>query len=438
MENAKQKQLFERAKKVLPGGFSRTANILSPHPVYIASGSGSKLKDIDGKTYTDFLNNYGCTILGHANKKVVKAIQEISEFGINSGQLVEQEVALAEEICKRIKSAERVKFINTGTEAIVMALMAARAFTKKSKVAKMEGVYHGWTDFMLLSNNSKPESWGKEEPVCALPYAGASASMQNDIVLLRMNQIEISKKILDKNKDSLAAIIIDKTPMASGFVPCHKEYLQFLRDYCDLNGIVLIFDEVFNSRLSMGGSQQYFGVYPDLTILGKYLGGGLPFSGVAGKANVLEVFNPYSPMVSVSGTFTTNPVGLTAALTTLSQLNTDTFDRINKSGDALRARINEVFHKVGIEGQATGAGSMFVCSLKPNPIREFRDFFPEPHQAKAMNWLRHYMIQNGIMVGFNVQGALSTELSAKDLDLFIGTFESGLKEMKKSTEFKVA
>ena len=269
-------ELFDRACEVMPGGNTRTTVWHAPHPIYAASGQGCRIKDVDGKTYLDFINNYTSMIHGHANPVVAEAVRKQLEIGTCFAMPTESEIELAELLCKRSPGFERVRFTNSGSEAVMMALKAARAHTGKPKIAKCEGAYHGSYDFAEVSLDSAPESWGNADPNSVAYTSGTPRSVLDEVIVIPFNRVEETENILAAHADELACVLIDPMPNRAGLIPATPEYLKMLRRFTTNNDMLLVFDEVISFRLGHGGAQGEFNVSPDLTALAKIIGGGFP------------------------------------------------------------------------------------------------------------------------------------------------------------------
>jgi len=338
--------LFERATRVLPGGSTRTTVFAPPYPPYLASGSGIRVEDVDGNTYRDFLGNYTSLILGHAHSRVVAAVEEQVRRGSAFGAPGELEIALAEELVRRIESVERVRFTNSGTEATMFAIRAARAFTGRSLIATFERAYHGTHDTAMAGTPGIPDAVG-------------------DLVLnLPWNDLDGVERALQGREEELAAIVIEPVQGAGGVRAATPELLAGLRSICDRAGALLVFDEVISFRVAPGGAQSLSGIRPDLTTLGKIIGGGYPLAAFGGRADVMDRFDARRPdALTHGGTFNGNPVGAAAGLATLAELTPDRYDKLARRADRLRDQVASAAASAGIAVRVDAVASLFQVRL---------------------------------------------------------------------------
>ena len=335
------RELFERATASLPGGSTRTTVYTAPYPPYIQSGSGLWIRDVDGNDYRDFLGNYTSLILGHAHPAVVAAVEAQVRRGSAFASPTETEVELAEEIRRRVPSIERLRFTSSGTEATMFAIRAARAFTGRPLVARFDRSYHGTHDGVMVGTAGVPEAMAGL--VVDLPWGDPDA---------------IEAALRGRERD--LAAIIEPVQGAGGVRAPDPTFLPFLRDLADRSGALLIFDEIISFRVAPGGAQQRFGVRPDLTTLGKIIGGGYPLASFGGRADVMEIFDARRPgAVSHGGTFNGSPVAAAAGLATLRELTPPTYARIEALGERLRRDVTASIERDGIDARITVVGSLF-------------------------------------------------------------------------------
>jgi len=339
-------ELFERATRVLPGGSTRTTVFAPPYPPYLASGSGIRVEDVDGNAYRDFLGNYTSLILGHAHPRVVAAVEEQVRRGSAFGAPGALEIALAEELVRRIDSIERIRFTNSGTEATMFAIRAARAYTGRSLIATFERAYHGTHDTAMAGTPGIPDVVG--DLVVTLPW----------------EDLEGVERALHDREGELAAILIEPVQGAGGVRAATLDLLAGLRAICDRAGALLIFDEVISFRVAPGGSQSVSGVRPDLTTLGKIIGGGYPLAAFGGRADVMDRFDARRPgALTHGGTFNGNPVGAAAGLATLAELTPDRYDEIARRADRLRDRVAADATSAGVAVRVDAVASLFQVRL---------------------------------------------------------------------------
>ena len=421
-------ELFDRACEVMPGGNTRTTVWHAPHPIYAASGQGCRIKDVDGKTYLDFINNYTSMIHGHANPVVAEAVRKQLEIGTCFAMPTESEIELAELLCKRSPGFERVRFTNSGSEAVMMALKAARAHTGKPKIAKCEGAYHGSYDFAEVSLDSAPESWGNADPNSVAYTSGTPRSVLDEVIVIPFNRVEETENILAAHADELACVLIDPMPNRAGLIPATPEYLKMLRRFTTNNDMLLVFDEVISFRLGHGGAQGEFNVSPDLTALAKIIGGGFPIGAVAGTAEVMKVFDPRQgkPLAPHGGTFNANPISMVAGKAAMELLTPEEFDRINGLGARARGGLTKAIADAGVEGQITGAGSLLRIHMTSVPLVDYRSARATATQSAALSSVIDKMHANGVLLAETGLCAISTAMGETEIDEFIDIFADAL------------
>ncbi len=284
---------FERARRVLPGGVTRSLNFWEPHPVYLHSGKGAYVCDVDGHRLLDLINNYTALVLGHADPRVVRAVGRQLELGTSFAFSSDLEVVLAELLVARVPSIERVRFTGSGTEAAMFALRAARAATGRPLIAKMEGGFHGTHDEVAISIRPRLDAAGPpDRPRSVGETNGLIAGVTDHVIVLPFNRPTDATELIREHADELAAVIVEPVLGVGGMIPPVSSFLPALRRACTEHGIVLIFDEVITLRLAPGGAQELYGVTPDLTIMGKIIGGGLPIGALGGNESLMEMFAP--------------------------------------------------------------------------------------------------------------------------------------------------
>jgi glutamate-1-semialdehyde 2,1-aminomutase len=334
--------LFERAVRSIPGGSTRTTVYTAPYPPYVTYGEGLRIHDVDGNVYRDLLGNYTSLILGHAHPAVVAAVEAQVRRGSAFGAPTETEIELAEELRRRIPSMERVRFTNSGTEATMFAIRAARAFSGRTLVAKFQGAYHGTHDAVMAGT------------------AGVPDALSGLIVELPWEDPEAVEASLRGREADLAAIIIEPVQGAGGVRAASHAFLAFLRSFADRHGALLIFDEIIAFRVGPHGAQGRVGVRPDLTTLGKIIGGGYPLAAFGGRADVMDVFDARrTGSVSHGGTFNGNPVAAAAGLATLGELPPAAFDRLDALGERFRAGLVASIERDGLDARVNVVGSLF-------------------------------------------------------------------------------
>jgi len=374
------RQLFEEALRVMPGGNSRTTTFFYPYPFYITRGEGPRIWDADGVERLDFNGNYTSLILGHANPAVVKAIQDAAVHGMSFPGPSEHEIRLAEILTTRIPGLEVVRFANSGTEATMHAVRVARAFTGRAKIAKFEGAYHGTHDWVLVSVAPDPAAAGsRKRPKSVAWSAGVPPMVLKHVVTLPWNDADACAKILEKQGSDIEALLIDPLLANAGMIPVREGFLEKLREVTARLGILLIFDEVISFRIGYHGAQGHFGARPDLTSLGKIIGGGFPVGAVGGRAEVMAVFDPRggTPIVPHAGTFNANPVTMAAGLAGMRLLDAASFQKMDDLAGRLRDGLAACFKDAGVEGSVTGVGSLFKIHPSSHTLVDYRSSRPD-------------------------------------------------------------
>ena len=314
---SRSQELYEQACQVLPGGISRNTIHRTPYPDYVDFGEGCFVTDLQGVKRIDFANNMCALIHGHAHPPTISAVSQQLQRGTAFTLATEIEVRYAQHLCRRSSSFDKVRFVNSGTEAVMSAIKAARAMTGRPKLAKTEGAYHGTYTYAEISQKPSPENWGEHYRPNAVPVAmGTPRGALDDVVVFPFNDIERSLSLLDQVADQLACVIIDPLPHRVGLVPADPDFIRALRKWTRDNGCLLIFDEVITFRMGYGGAQEWFDVQPDLTARGKIIGGGFPVGALAGKDEFMQVLDPRQKIIPLphSGTFSANPVTMTAGV----------------------------------------------------------------------------------------------------------------------------
>ena len=423
-KTSKSKALYERAKKVLPAGVSYAIRYFEPYPFYTARAEGSKLFDVDGNEYVDFWLGHTALILGHSPPAVVEAVRKQLERGTHFGTSHELEVKLAEKVVEMVPSAEMVRFTNSGTEANMYATRLARAYTGKNKIAKFEGGWHGGYDALHK---------GVRYPFDIPESAGLTEGALRDTIVLPFNDLEGVEEKLQNER--VASIVIEPVLGAGGGIPAEREFLKGLREFCDENDILLIFDEVITGfRLAPGGGQEYYNVIPDITVFGKILGGGFPIGAFCGRRDIMERINNLiyeRPHYSFhGGTFAANPISMTAGLATLEILKDGTLiNRLNTLGEKIREKLREIFEAKGVDVQVTGAGSLFQTHFTRETVKDARAAF-NADRKKLVNY-HLSLISNGVFFLPTHVGALSTAHSESDIEKLFSETENYVKRWGK-------
>ena len=426
----KSRALYEEAQRYLPGGDSRNTAYWPPYPVFLDRGQGCRVWDVDGNERLDFINNMTSLILGHAHPAVVAAIEAQARKGTSFAAPTELQVKLAEILCHRIPSLERVRFTNSGTEATMNCLRAAHAFTRRRKIAKCEGGYHGSHDWAAISvHPSLPQAGDPKHPTPVPDFPGLPQEVVDQVVVLPYNDPQAAEAVLWKHRQGLAAVIVEPVMGSSGMVPADRQYLALLREVTHKCGALLIFDEVISFRVAPGGAQQYYGIQPDLTALGKIIGGGLPVGAFGGRQDVMSLFDPSSgPQIPHAGTFNANPLTLAAGVATLEHLTPDVYTRLASLAERLRQGVRAVCTALEVPVQVTGLGSLFALHFTSQPVRSYRDTLTVDPALRHRVFLG--LLNEGVLCSSHLLGALSTPMGEAEVDTFVTALRTALERVR--------
>ena len=425
--------LYERALRVMPGGCSRNTVLRKPHPLYAERGEGCYVTDVEGVKRIDFANNMASLIHGHAHPAVVAAVTGQLQKGSAFTMATEAEVVYAEHLCSRNPGFDQIRFVNSGTEAIMGCLKAARAYTGRPKIAKIEGAYHGLYDYAEISQISKPDNWGSSESPSSTPVAyGTPVSALNDVVVIPFNDVERSIAILNKHVSDLACVLIDPMPHRVGLVPADQNYVEALRKWTQENGALLVFDEVITFRSGYGGAQDWYSVQPDLTALGKLIGGGFPVGALAGRKDVMQVMNPLADKVLFphSGTFSANPITMTAGLVTMELFDKAAVTQLNELTAYAMKQVTEAIRTADVPACVAGGGSMFRVHLKPEPPKDYRAAYATPAESAGINALIDHAFDNGLILINTCSATLSTAMTKTEIDQMAEVLLGGFRKIR--------
>lgn len=420
----KSKAAFTEAVDLMPGGVNspvRAFKSVNLDPIFMDSGKGAVIKDIDGNEYIDYVLSWGPLILGHAHPEVVSAIQNQAAKGASFGAPTVSENKLAKLVMDRLPSVEMIRFVSSGTEATMSALRLARGFTGRDKILKFEGSYHGHGDSLLIKAGSGVATLG-------LPDSpGVPADIAKNTLTVAYNDLESAKLVFDKFGADLAAVILEPVAGNMGVVPPQPGFLEGLRKLTEENGTVLIFDEVMTGfRVDYGCAQEYYGIKPDLTCLGKVIGGGLPVGAFGGKREIMEKIAPSGPIYQ-AGTLSGNPLAMTAGYETLSRLNKDSYEYFRKLGDQLEEGFRAAATKYNIPHTVNRAGSMIGFFFTNEDVIDF-----ESAKSSDLELFAEYfklMAEEGIFLppsqfeGLFISTAHTEEHIAKTVQAFHNVFE---------------
>ncbi len=421
------REAWEEARRYLPGGDSRNSIFWPPYPIFVEKASGAQVIDADGTERLDFIGTMTTLILGHAPDAVMDAVRAQLDQGVVYNAPSRRQARLARLLCERVPSFDLVRFTNSGTEATLNTIRAARAFTGRSLIAKAEGGYHGSHDAVSVSVRVDPGKAGERLRPDALPATeGLANGVLDSVVVIPFNETGPAREILEQHRNELAAVIVEPMLGSVGMLPAASEFLAMLREFTARNGVVLIFDEVISFRIAPGGSQEYYGITPDMTSLGKIIGGGFAVGAFGGRQDIMGLYDPASgPRVSHAGTFNANPVTMLAGAVTLEQLTPDVYRRLAEVTEYLRHGLQEAGRELEIPVQVTGLGSLFGIHFTDSPLVGYRDI------AKADSAFRHDvflgLLNEGILVAPNLVGAVSTALAEPEVDAFVSAFRRVLQ-----------
>jgi glutamate-1-semialdehyde 2,1-aminomutase len=418
-------ELFERARKVLPGGVSRNTVLRAPYPPYADFGAGCRVTDLEGVTRIDFANNMASLIHGHAYRPIVDAVSAQLARGSAFMMATEAEVLFAEHLAGRSPGFQRLRFVNSGTEAIMAGLKAARAFTGRPKIAKVEGAYHGGYDYAEVSQESKPDTWGSPDHPNRVPLVhGSPQSALDDVVVIPFNDVDRAIALLDEHRGEIACVLLDLMPHRAGLRLAERSYVAAIREWTRANGALLVLDEVITFRSEVGGLQSRYGIEADLTALGKIIGGGFPAGAIAGSAEVMEVMNPAASrlLYPLSGTFSANPVTMTAGLVAMRDFDAAAVSRLNRLAERAMRGIEEAIARTGACACVTGAGSMFRVHPKAKPPANYREAYPTPEESRRVKALLERLFQAGFLLVNTCSATLSTPMSEAEVDALVEAF----------------
>ncbi|MDD6221744.1 MAG: aspartate aminotransferase family protein [Lachnospiraceae bacterium] len=424
--------MYKEASKYLAGGETRSVSYYKPYPLTIRKGEGCQITDVDGHSYYDFINNYTSLIHGHANPLIAKAIAEAAENGTAVPAGMSDQVELARMIVTRTPGVEKVRFCNSGTEATLFAVRAAKAFTGKPGMIKALGGYHGTTDCMEYNVSVEADFEHPEKMLIPRPdIAGVSGEIAKEMYIVPYNDLNAVEDVLKKSADKIAAMIIEPFLGAGGLIPAADGYLKGLRELTSKYNVLLIFDEVQAYRLSEGGAQKRFNVPPDLSAFGKIIGGGLAVGAFGGKSEIMNVFSPTVPgHLSQSGTFNGNRATMAAGCAALKQYDQAACDRLEVLAQRLEMKLTKAFEETGIEGCVTRSGSLMNY--------HFSDVVPTDYlsackdRKEPLRIMHLELLKRGFFLAPRGTIALSTPMTELVIDGLGDAFEDSLLEIRKS------
>lgn len=389
----KSEELFQRAVKRIPGGVNspvRAYGSVTEAPRFIQGAVGSKIFDVDGNAYIDYIDSWGPMILGHNDERIKDTVIKASENGLSFGCATEKEVEMAEFICERIPHVEMIRMVNSGTEAVMSAIRVARGFTGKAKIIKFAGCYHGHTDAMLVSAGSGVMTSGVPDS------AGVPKGCTEDTMIAVYNDLDSVKQLFEESKDQVAAVIVEPVGANMGVVPPEEGFLQGLRDLCTKHGALLIFDEVITGfRLSFSGAAGFYEITPDLVTYGKIIGAGMPVGAYGGRREIMEMVAPAGPVYQ-AGTLSGNPIAMAAGLEQLKILweDQEIYTRLYQKGQMLYDGIRKIFLEKDVELQVNSVSSLGCVFFTKEQVVDYTS--AKTSDTRAFSDYFQYMLQHGV------------------------------------------
>lgn len=427
MKTTRSAKLFAEAQQLIPGGVNspvRAFRSVGGQPRFIKRAKGAKLYDVDGNTYIDYVLSWGPMILGHAHPAVIAAIKKAATLGTSYGAPTEWEVALAKEIHAAFPSMEKVRLVSSGTEAVMSAIRVARGFTKRDSIVKFEGCYHGHSDYLLAKAGSGLATLGIPDS------PGVPEDFAKHTLTAPYNDIDAIRQLIKKHRNQLACVILEPVAGNMGVVPPHPDFLPALRQLTAENGILLIFDEVISGfRVSYGGAQALYGIKPDLTVLGKIIGGGLPVGAYGGRNDIMDLIAPSGPVYQ-AGTLSGNPLAVAAGLATLKQLKArGTYKKLENNAKALAKGLGNAAKKAGVPVTQNRIGSLLTTFFTPNTVVDWNT--AKQSDTKRYGQFFHAMLDQGVYLAPSQFEAafLSTAHSAQDIEKTIKAAHTAFKKL---------
>jgi glutamate-1-semialdehyde 2,1-aminomutase len=427
MLRTKSEQLFAEALQYIPGGVNspvRAFRAVGGHPFFVNRAKGAHIWDVDGNDYVDYVGTWGPAILGHAHPRIIKAVQAAAEHGTSFGIPNPLEVTMARQICSMVPSVQKVRMCSSGTEATMSAIRLARGFTKRDKIIKFDGCYHGHADSLLVRAGSGALTFGHPDS------AGVPAAFTQHTIVLPYNDFEAVAAAFVANKDQIAGIILEPVPGNAGLYLPKPGYLEFLREITREHGSLLIFDEVMTGfRLAKGGAQERFGIKPDLSCFGKVIGGGLPVGAFGGRAEIMDYLAPLGPVYQ-AGTLSGNPVAMAAGLAALEELTAgNAYARLEQLGAVLETGLKDAAQSAGIPVQFNRCGSMFCAYFTSQPVHDVADAMKSDRERFKKYF--HGMLERFVYLATSQfeAGFLSTAHTEAEIDQTVRAAAAILKNL---------
>jgi len=411
--------LNTEAARYLPGGSSRGTAYFNPYPFFADRGEGHYIYDVDDNPYLDFMINATSLIMGHAHPLVVQALQQQASRGTAFSVPTKMQAHMAKALCDRLPSVDSVRFANSGTEGTLMALRAARAFTGRHKIAKFEGGYHGSHEYVSVSVRPAADKLDPAGPTAIPEYPGQPPSVSKDVIVMPYNDLEGSQRIIREHADELACVIVEPIASAFGYLPAQTDFLEGIRDLTKELDILLIFDEVQSFRVGASGAQELYGVMPDMTTLGKIIGGGMPVGAFGGREDIMALFDPTDGGAAIphAGTFNANPMTLAAGEVVLGHLTSDVYQRLNGLGETLRRKLRAVFDELEVSAQVTGIASFFGVHFTSEAITDYRSVVRGDRELRKTLFMG--LLNEGVLLQESCAGSLNVLTTESEVDALV-------------------
>jgi glutamate-1-semialdehyde 2,1-aminomutase len=428
-ERLRSVDLYRRGRTVFPGGVTRATIELDPEPIYMASGDGAYVYDVDGNRFLDLNNNFTTLVHGHAYAPVTEAVSALLRNGSCFSNPTSYEIALAELLVARIPSVDQVRFVNTGTEAVMFAIKAARAYTGRPAIIRFAGCYHGSYDWAETGQNGVITPGGVDDTTGLPGYAGAPAQSADDVVVLEFNDIEGLERGVRRHAHHLAAILIDPMPSRAGLLQPLPKFVERVTALAKRHGILVIADEVLNLRQGYHGASHRYGFEPDLLTAGKIIGGGFPIGAIGGRSDVMAVFGGDSPnpLVPQGGTFSANPVSMLAGLVAMQALTHEELDRLELMGQTLCRELRDCAARLDRPFSVAGAASLFRIHPKLVLPQTYAETRMSDGERESMRSLTRFFRERGILIPLGAAACLSTAVTYRDIEQVASVFEQFLK-----------
>ena len=423
-------EMQNQATQYFPGGSSRTTAFFDPFPFFAASGEGHYIYDVDGNRYLDFMINATSLIMGHAHPLVVKALQDQASRGVAFSGPTDSQIRLAKTLCERVPSFDTLRFTNSGTEATMNAIRVARAFTGKHKIAKFEGGYHGTHEYVSVSVNTPKDRLGPQGPTAVPEFPGMPPSVLEGVMVLPYNDLQECERVIRQHSDELACVIMEPVSSNIGYVVGKPEFLQGIREVTRELGVLLVYDEVQSFRVAPGGAQELLGVVPDLTTLGKTVGGGMPIGVFGGRRDIMAHYDPSSgrEVIPHGGTSNANPMTMVAGEVTMESLTPDVYERLDRLGRGLRGKLSAVFDEFGVEAQVIGIASFFGIHFSSEEVTDYRSMMRGNQEMRDALFMG--LLNEGVLLQHKCAGALTTLSTESEIDALVDATRKVVQRIK--------